>query len=244
MEPLAAEPRGAPPPLPDAAGLRATIAQIIGPQCAAQDRFGIAVSGGPDSLALLLLAAQAFPHRTWAATVDHQLRADSAGEAAMVAQLCADRAIPHAILHPDQPITGSIQAQARAARYAALERWRQENGIGWLLTAHHADDQLETIIMRLNRASGVNGMSAIRARNGVILRPLLAVRRQSLAAFLAVNQVVAVDDPSNRNHILTGFGCVTPWPIRRLSVRLPPHNRPAGWQMPPPRWIGQPRRWR
>lgn len=182
-------------PLPDRLATR--VAALIGADAAQSARFGIAVSGGPDSLALLLLAAKAFPDRVAAATVDHQLRPESRDEAEMVARLCAAHAIPHSILTPAQPITGSVQAEARAARYALLDDWRQAHGIDWLMTAHHADDQLETLVMRLNRSSGVGGLAGVRARQGHILRPLLDTRRSELAAWLATQGIEAIDDPSN-----------------------------------------------
>lgn len=159
------------------------------------------MSGGPDSLALLLLAHAAFPGRVEAATVDHQLRAESASEAALVAAICRKRGISHAILTPATPITGSLQSTARTVRYALLEDWRQTRKIDWLMTAHHADDQAETLLMRLNRGSGVDGLSGIRARNGVILRPLLNARRAELFASLMEMEPdvasKAVADPSN-----------------------------------------------
>lgn len=162
--------------------------------------LGIAVSGGPDSLALLLLAEAACPGRVRAATVDHGLRPEAAAEAEMVAEICAAREISHTILRPAEPITGSLQAAARAARYALLERWCDAAGADWLLTAHHADDQAETLLMRLNRGSGVAGLSGIRARRGRIVRPLLGWRRAELADIVAAAGLNPVDDPANRDH--------------------------------------------
>lgn len=163
----------------------------------ADARYGVAVSGGPDSMALLHLAACAFPGRVEAATVDHGLRSASRDEALMVAGWCAAQAIPHAILTPDAPITGTLQANARRARYALLERWRAARRIDWLMTAHHADDQLETVLMRLNRGAGVAGLAGVRRRQGVILRPLLGWRKAELAALAHDAGLPVVDDPSN-----------------------------------------------
>lgn len=160
-------------------------------------RFGVAVSGGPDSMALLWLTASLLPGQTWAATVDHALRPGSDAEARMVAGFCAREHIPHTTLRPPQPIRGSLQAAARAERYRLLEQWRQANGLDHIVTAHHADDQLETIVMRLNRASGVGGLAAIRARNGAVLRPLLQWRRRDLAAIALGEDLPFVEDPSN-----------------------------------------------
>lgn len=159
--------------------------------------YGVAVSGGPDSMALLWLMATLLPGQVRAATVDHGLRKGSDEEARMVAGFCGREHIAHDILLPPTPIRGSQQAAARAERYRLLETWRRANGIAHILTAHHADDQLETIVMRLNRASGVGGLAAIRARNGFILRPLLHWRRDALVRIAFDNDIPFVDDPSN-----------------------------------------------
>ena len=115
----------------------------------------------------------------------------------MVAGYCAREYIPHSTLLPPAPIQGSLQAAARAERYRLLEQWREANGLDHLVTAHHADDQLETIVMRLNRGSGVGGLAAIRARNGIVIRPLLHWRRAELVALALDQDMPFVDDPSN-----------------------------------------------
>jgi tRNA(Ile)-lysidine synthase len=170
---------------------------------AAPHRLGLAVSGGPDSLALLLLAHAAFPGEVEAATVDHRLRADNAGEAASVAGLCRRLGVPHEILADAPPAGASLQAQARALRYRLLLDWAARRGLPALATAHHADDQAETVLMRLARGSGLGGLAGVRAsriEQGVaILRPLLAWRRGELAAIVAEAGLDAVDDPSNRS---------------------------------------------
>ncbi len=161
--------------------------------------LALAVSGGADSMAMLVLAAAAFPGRVAAATFDHRLRSASADEAAMVAEICATLKVPHATLTPDRSITGSsIQMRAREARYAALSEWAGDRP---LLTAHHADDQAETLLMRLNRGSGLAGLAGVRAWRWsgrvAILRPLLAWRRAELRAVAEAADVRFVDDPSN-----------------------------------------------
>ena len=179
--------------------------------------LAIAVSGGPDSMALLALATAAFPQGVIAATVDHRLRPAAADEAAMVAAWCDAHAIPHATLAPLKPPAGaSIQAQARHARYALLADWALAANASALATAHHADDQAETFLMRAARASGPAGLAGIRPRwefradrwhaaAGTrsqesrpalpIVRPLLAWRRADLRSIAAT--LPFVDDPSN-----------------------------------------------
>jgi tRNA(Ile)-lysidine synthase len=169
-------------------------------------RFGIAVSGGPDSLALLLLAASARPGEFEAATVDHGLRPESAAEAKMVADLCEEMDVPHAILaiEWDLPPASAIQEQARAVRYGAIAAWMHDRDIGALLTAHHLDDQAETLVMRLNRGSGVRGLAGMRRKSKVpgypdlaLLRPLLSWRRAELERICSEAGVEPVSDPSN-----------------------------------------------
>lgn len=170
-----------------------------------EERLGLAVSGGPDSVALLLLAAAAFPGAVEAATVDHGLRAEAAAEAEMVAGLCRALAVPHVILHVDVAAGGTgLQGEARRARYAALAEWAGAQGLALLATAHHADDQAETILMRLQRGAGLAGLAAIRPVRAegpdlAVVRPLLGWSRAELASVVAAAGVDAADDPSNRD---------------------------------------------
>jgi tRNA(Ile)-lysidine synthase len=190
---------------PRALDLAALLATALGHQVADTARLAVAVSGGPDSLALLWLAATTFPGRVAALTVDHGLRAAASAEAGGVATLCAGLDVPHKTLSwtGDKPQT-NLQAAARAARYALMGAWCVANGTAMLLTAHHADDQAETLVMRLQRGSGSSGLAGIRAARplmpGVTLvRPLLSVRRAELVALVAAVGWTAVDDPSNNN---------------------------------------------
>jgi tRNA(Ile)-lysidine synthase len=163
------------------------------------DRLLCAVSGGADSLALLSLAHHAFPGQLSAATIDHQLRPESADEAQFVAKICHALGVPHIILTPDATIRGNIQSSARAARYTLLAQAAEAENCNFIATAHHADDQLETMLMRLARGSGVDGLSGIRARNGRIVRPLLAFTKAELIAICADAAVQPIEDPSNAN---------------------------------------------
>ncbi|HEV2816334.1 MAG TPA: tRNA lysidine(34) synthetase TilS [Allosphingosinicella sp.] len=164
---------------------------------AAPERLALAVSGGPDSLALLLLARAACPGRVEAATVDHGLRPESAAEAEFVAGLCGRLGVPHATLRAGMTDGPNLQAAARARRYALLGGWAREIGADCLLTAHHLDDQAETLVMRLMRGSGLAGLAGIRAVNPPLVRPLLGWRRAELAAIVEAAGIRAVADPSN-----------------------------------------------
>jgi tRNA(Ile)-lysidine synthase len=170
-------------------------------------RLAVAVSGGPDSMTLLLLAqewATALGGRVTALTVDHGLRAESGGEAAQVARWAAALGASHATLNwiGGKP-AGDVQAAARAARYRLLEEWCAGAGVFHLLIAHHQDDQAETFLLRLARGSGLDGLAAIAPlaeRPGCrLLRPLLAMPQARLAATLVTRRQPALDDPSNRN---------------------------------------------
>ncbi|MEM1132198.1 MAG: tRNA lysidine(34) synthetase TilS [Pseudomonadota bacterium] len=189
-------------PLDDAAllsVLRKGFSDLVGGGDRVESGIAIAVSGGPDSMALLALAQTLWPGRIAAATVDHGLRPESVDEAQMVAGYCTAASISYALLKPEQPITGNLQSAARNARYQLLENWRQQKGCQWLLTAHHADDQLETLLMRLNRGSGVAGLAGIRGRNGHIVRPLLTVGKADLIAYCQRHSIPFVEDPSNQD---------------------------------------------
>jgi tRNA(Ile)-lysidine synthase len=163
----------------------------------APERLGVAVSGGPDSLALLLLAHAAYPGRVHAATVDHGLRPEGTAEAAFVAGICDPLSIPHATLRAEMSETSNIQAAARTRRYALLTQWSAGVGAPFLATAHHLDDQAETLVMRLSRGSGLSGLSGIRAVNPPIVRPLLGWRRRELAEIVREAGLEPVADPSN-----------------------------------------------
>ena len=184
-----------------AARFAEAVRQLIGPNAdtAVPFKIGLAVSGGPDSLAMMLIAAHAYPGQICAATVDHGLRPEAADEAAHVASIAQNFAISHAILRVDQPITGNVQAGARRARYALLEQWADDHGCPWIATAHHADDQIETLLMRLARGAGVAGLAGVRRRNGRIIRPMLSFNKAELASICAESGVVPVHDPSNIN---------------------------------------------
>ncbi|WP_243395553.1 tRNA lysidine(34) synthetase TilS [Sphingomonas oleivorans] len=194
------------PSEPQIARFRADLQAIGGPRD--DGRLGLAVSGGPDSLALLLLTHAAFPGRVAAATVDHGLRPEATAEADQVHAICGALGVPHEILRIRvEPGTQGIQAAARKGRYAALIDWCRAGGMASLLTAHHRDDQAETVLMRLARGAGIAGLAGIRPRRalagdpaGIIaLRPLLGWSKEELIGLVAAAGLKAADDPSNRD---------------------------------------------
>jgi tRNA(Ile)-lysidine synthase len=158
----------------------------------------VAVSGGSDSLALLLLACSSLPN-VEAATVDHGLRESGAEEAKFVASVCTTLDVPHFTLKLGPAAKGNVSAWARQARYAALADWMEERSLTQLMTAHHADDQLETMIMRLNRGAGVAGLAGVRAKRDGIIRPLLSWRKTELETLVEDSGLKAINDPSNRD---------------------------------------------
>jgi tRNA(Ile)-lysidine synthase len=170
--------------------------------------IAVAVSGGPDSMALALLLAEWTAERggrLFAVTVDHRLRPESAAEARQVGAWLAGRAhVAHHILEWTGPKPRSgLQHAARMARYALLADFCRAKGILHLCLAHQRDDQWETHSMRAARGGaghGLSAMSAIRPWRGVrILRPLLSVPKRLLVEFLQRREQPWIEDPSNRN---------------------------------------------
>lgn len=170
-------------------------------------RIAVACSGGADSLALAVLAAdwaQGRDGEALALIVDHGLRPDSRAEAERVATWLARRNISHRILTWCGPKPAAdIQAEARAARYGLIEACCRAEGLLHVLLGHHREDQAETLLLRLGRGSGLDGlagMPAIGVGNHVRwLRPLLATARARLQATLTARGQEWVEDPSNRN---------------------------------------------
>jgi tRNA(Ile)-lysidine synthase len=184
-----------PPPAPAVAAFTTAVQKLAGDDA----RVLLAVSGGPDSLAMLLLAHAAMPERISAATVDHQLRPEAVAEAKFVASLCAELNISHVILQPLSPIAGNLQSEARSARYALLHHHADAAGCDFIATAHHADDQLETVLMRIARGSGIDGLAAVRTHNGRIIRPMLAFIKSELEQICDLAGIIPMYDPSNND---------------------------------------------
>ncbi len=184
------------------------------------DRIGVAVSGGSDSLALLC-AARASGLGVEAVTVDHGLRPEAAEEAAHVGEVCRRIGVPHTVLRWEGwDGKGNLQDQARQNRYALIARWAEARRLPSVALGHTMDDQAETLLMRLAREAGVEGLASMRLvfeREGVRFdRPFLFDRREDMRAYLTAQGVRWVEDPSNEDE---SFGRVR---ARRVLEALGP----------------------
>lgn len=197
------------------ARFRRDLEAITGAAPDADHKLGLAVSGGADSLALLLLAAAAYPGQVVAATVDHGLRPEAAEEAAFVHRLCDRLGVPHDILRrPDGTSPhGNLQEWARWLRYFLLRAWGASGTLRsdrpwrteWVAVAHQQNDLAETLLMRARRGAGVRGLAAMRRTRPLcegipgpaLVRPLLGWSRAELADIVADAGLAAVEDLSN-----------------------------------------------
>ncbi|UPK05069.1 tRNA lysidine(34) synthetase TilS [Bradyrhizobium sp. 170] len=196
-------------PDPDQSPISVPQAKALFAQWKAAPALVLAVSGGPDSLALMWLAARwrralSRGPRLIAVTVDHGLRPEAAREARDVKRIARTLDLPHRTLRwtGTKPKTG-LPAAARAARYRLLAKAAQASGATHILTAHTRDDQAETLLMRMLRGSGIAGLAAMAReteREGVWLaRPLLDVPKSRLVATLGKAKIAFADDPTNRD---------------------------------------------
>jgi tRNA(Ile)-lysidine synthase len=197
-----------------AAALKATQVRALFADLADHPVLVLAVSGGPDSMALLVLAARwrkalRRGPKLVAVTIDHGLRKEAKREAAAVKRLAGSLGVAHRTLRwtGAKPSTG-LQEAARLARYRLLGDAARTAGARHVLTAHTLDDQAETVLIRLARGSGVSGLAAMAriaplpsdGRDGIsLVRPLLAVRKRDLVATLHKAGIAFADDPSNRD---------------------------------------------
>ncbi|MEP2641960.1 tRNA lysidine(34) synthetase TilS [Roseobacter sp.] len=169
--------------------------------------LGVAVSGGGDSVALLHLLddfARTHGIALHVITIDHGLRPEAATEAVQVAQLCQHLGWPHTIARwTDWNGQGNLQKAARDARYRLIADWARDTGLNTVALGHTLDDQAETVLMRLGRGAGVDGLSAMAPRRlsqGVTwIRPLLSVSRDALRHDLQRRGATWIDDPSNED---------------------------------------------
>ena len=189
----------------------------------------VACSGGPDSMALLDALIRLAPPRRWrlhVAHVDHGLRPSSAGEAEIVGAL-AD-GLPFHRLKVRVDAGGSLQDRARRARHEALRQAARDAHAAVVALGHTADDQAETVLMRLLSSATPHGLQAMAERDGRASRPLLRVWRADTIAYCAALGIAVVDDPSNhdrrflrtrvRHELLPALEEAFPGARRRLVV--------------------------
>jgi tRNA(Ile)-lysidine synthase len=169
--------------------------------------MGVAVSGGSDSMALLHLLSEFCKVENIelrAVTVNHGLRKEAADEAATVERHCNQIGVRHdTLVWQDWSGKGNLQQAARDARYSKMADWARENEITTIAVGHTADDQAETVLMRIARRAGVDGLSGMQhrsVRDGIVwVRPLLRTRRKTLQAYLEAHDIEWIDDPSNED---------------------------------------------
>lgn len=168
----------------------------------------VALSGGADSVALLLVL-QRLGYRVEAAHCNFRLRGDESDrDEAFVRQLCEERGVPLHLIHFDTKTYAalhqvSIEMAARELRYGYFEQLRQDIGATDVCVAHHRDDAVETLLMNLLRGTGIHGLTGIRPRNGHIVRPLLGVSRQEIVEHLdSIGQPYVTDSTNLVNDVL------------------------------------------
>ncbi|HEY8039563.1 MAG TPA: tRNA lysidine(34) synthetase TilS [Polyangiaceae bacterium] len=162
----------------------------------------VAVSGGPDSMALLHVLAtlrRRLAFGLFAHGVDHGLRAEAAAELDLAQELARSLDVPFARTRVDVALGGNLQARARAARWGALRSAASRNGADRIATGHHADDRAETMLMRLLRGTGTKGLAVLPPADGERIRPLFRARRADIDAHVARHGLPHAVDPSNRD---------------------------------------------
>jgi tRNA(Ile)-lysidine synthase len=166
------------------------------------ERVLVGVSGGADSVALLatlVVLAPALRLDVHVLHVDHQLRPGSGADATFVQDIAARLGVPAGVERVRVPPGGSVEAAARLVRHTALETAARRLGAHRIALGHTADDQAETVLMRLLDGAGVRGLAAIPAVRGRIIRPLIAARRRDVEAALRDAALPWLEDPMNRD---------------------------------------------
>ncbi|QKX01396.1 tRNA lysidine(34) synthetase TilS [Wolbachia endosymbiont of Cruorifilaria tuberocauda] len=219
------------------------------------NKVAVAVSGGIDSITLLHLMVSWTKRIQYSLpvslTVNHGLRSESKEEAEFVLGYAKKLGVKESFIlnWEKQNIKGNVQLQARTARYNLLTEWCSNNGIKYLLTAHHKDDQAETFLLRLERGSGMDGLSSMDCKfffNGIhILRPMLNFSRDEVKKYANFYQLKWIEDKSNQylgykrtlyrnllkasdnQRILTERICLTAFHIKRAVKALMYYTRLA-----------------
>ncbi|SIT91574.1 tRNA(Ile)-lysidine synthase [Yoonia rosea] len=176
----------------------------IAASCHSDQPVGLAVSGGGDSIALMQLAARFRPaDRLRAISIDHGLRPEAKDEIALVAAQAMALGIDHAVVNWTWDGKGNLQAAAREGRWAAVRDWAVMHNLRTVWFGHTEDDQVETLLMRLARGSGIDGLTAmypLTRRDGLqVFRPLLGLSRADLRAWLTQQKITWAEDPSNED---------------------------------------------
>jgi tRNA(Ile)-lysidine synthetase-like protein len=163
-------------------------------------RLLLGVSGGRDSMALLHVLARLRTERgfeLWAAGVDHGIRATARAELGLASALAAACNVPFARLDGSCDISANPQATARNLRYGLLRAEQARVAAEWLVTAHHADDRAETVLLRLVRSAPLRGLAVLQVRENSLLRPMVRARRAAVDAYVRKHKIDYADDPSN-----------------------------------------------
>lgn len=195
-------------------------------------RILLAVSGGPDSIALLRLVRSLADENHWrllAAHFDHRIREGSDEEARQVVEWTQALGLECRVGHPSD-VLPTRQAQLRSARYSFLHGVAEEEEVDRIATAHHADDQAETVLFRILRGTGVRGLAGIPERRGMVVRPLLDFWREELESYLQGDKIAFLTDPSNedprwaraliRTRVLPALESAWDGPVRERLVQL------------------------
>ncbi len=195
-----------------------------------KDRFLVAISGGMDSVALLYLASQLQQdHDIYAVHVNHGLRDASDFEEKFVSELCESLNIPLSVHHANSPQKKgeSMEMWARRIRQSAFDSAQKEFNCDWSLTAHHGNDNVETILMHMDDGCGIEGLRGIPKQNGKILRPLLQFSRKDISDYINEHALEYVEDESNadtsirrnyiRHHVVMPWECQAPTIISRFN---------------------------
>lgn len=162
----------------------------------------VAVSGGPDSVALLHVLARLrgrLGFELIAHGVDHGLRAEAPAELALAVELAHALGVPMGVSAVVVKRGGNLQARAREARYQALREAMDAAGATKLATGHHAEDRAETVLLRLLQGSGPVGLGCLPARHEEKIRPLLGARRADILSHLGRHEIRYAQDPSNHD---------------------------------------------
>lgn len=209
------------------------------------ERLLVAVSGGPDSNALLHVLSMLgdkvgfFVH---AHGVDHGLRAEAAAELDYAQKLARDCQVPFTRSLLQVAAGGNLQARARAARLEALRAEANKRACRWVATAHHADDRAETVLIRLLQGSGPSGLAVLPPVAGDLVRPLIRARRSDVLRHLERHRIDFCLDPSNENRRFLRVRVrleLLPL-LESLSVRIVDHLNALADQLaqgPPPRLL-------